>query len=260
MENLMSAEGGGELIESLPEDGIVILNQNSALIQKSKIKNQNDKSKIKIIKCSTNEKTDVWAEDIRVTKDWLYFKAYTKASDSADFKVNLVGKQNIENLLLAAAGAKELGMTLEEIALAAQKIKPEQGAMKLIKKQGFDIIDSTYSANPDGVLAALEHLKLWSGSKVVIMPCLIELGPAAKETHQRIGKKIGQICSLAIITSKDWFAEIKKFALAEGMKPENIIFSENPEEIAKKVKAILSPDSVVLLEGRVPNVLIEKLK
>ena len=125
--------------------------------------------------------------------------------------------------------------------------------MKLVRSPALhkaDIIDSGYSANPDGVMAALEHLKLWQGKKVVVMPCLIELGPAAKEVHQRIGRKIAEVCDLGIITTKDWFEEIEKTAVAAGMKPKNIIFSESSKEILEKIKPYCQPESIILLEGR----------
>ncbi len=253
MDNLISAEGGIELARILPNGGTLIINGDNALIQKSKIKYQNENSKIKIETCSTERKADIWAENITIEKDLLSFNACNKAGEGAEFKVNLIGKHNIENVLLAAAVAKELGMTLPEIATACEKIKSNQGAMKLMKgKNSVDIIDSTYSANPNGVLSALEHLEFWTGSKIIIMPCLIELGPAAKEIHQRIGKKICEVCDLAIITSRDWFKEIKNSAISAGMKPESIIFSENRKEILEKIKEYDGPDNVVLLEGRGP--------
>jgi UDP-N-acetylmuramyl pentapeptide synthase len=92
------------------------------------------------------------------------------------------------------------------------------------------------------------------------MPCLIELGPAAKEAHQKIGRQIGKTCDLAIITTKDWFIEIKKGALSARIKPGNIIFSENPEEIDKRIKEIIAPDSVILLEGRVSSIIVTRIK
>ena len=263
MENLMSAEGGIELTNALPENGVLILNEDSALIQNAKRwdKYQNDNVKIKIKLCSAKQKTDLWAENIVVEKDWLYFKVCDKAGGSADFKINLVGRHNIENVLLAAAVAKELGMSLSEITAACKKIKPGQGAMKLFRKEGSaDIIDSTYSANPDGVITSLEHLKFWSGKKIIIMPCLIELGSAAKEVHEKIGGKIGQVCDFAVITTKDWFEEIKKAAVVGGMKPENIIFSESSKEILEKIKPYCQPESIILLEGRLPQKLKELLK
>ncbi|KPJ56921.1 hypothetical protein AMJ49_03315 [Parcubacteria bacterium DG_74_2] len=251
-----------ELIESLPEDGLAILNEESEKIknQKSKIKTYNPKLK-NIRFCSKKETSDIWAEDIKIEKEFISFKALSQDGDFAQFTLNLFGAQDIENLLLAALCAKELGMKLSEISKASQKIKPEQGGMKLVKaKKGLDIIDSTYSANPDGVIAHLDYLKIWEGKKAIVMPCLIELGRASKEVHERIGEKIGKVCDLAIITTKDRFKETKKGFIKSGQKEENILFIEEPKEIVEKIKTFYRENDVILLEGRIQKKVIELLK
>lgn len=252
-----------ELIESLPEDGLAIFNGDNKycfqLYQKTKIK--------KKIPYTTNstavENTvskDIWAEGIKVEKEFLPFKVFSKDGDWANFKVNLLGAQNIENLLMVICCAKELGMPLSEISKTCQKIKPEQGATGLIKgKNGLNIIDSTYSANPNGVMAHLDYLKIWLGKKIIVMPCLIELGKSSKEVHKRIGQKIGKVCDLAIITTKDRFEEIKGGAMKSGMPEENILFLENPKEIFERIKTFCEPGDVILLESRVPKEVIELL-
>ncbi len=185
-----------ELIENLPEDSIAII----------------------------RDKLDLRADDIRVEKEYIFFRV-----NGVDFKANLLGVHNIDNILLSASCAQKLGMSLEEISRACLKIKPEQGGMKFLRKDAPVIIDSSYSANPDGVIADLEYLKLYSGQKIIIMPCLIELGKAAKEVHQRIGRKIAEVCDLAIITTRDYFKEIKQEA-------PNALLIEKPKEIIARIK------------------------
>jgi len=118
-------------------------------------------------------------------------------------------------------------------------------------------LDSTYSSNPDGAIAHLDYLKLWSGKKVIIMPCLIELGNESKKIHFEIGQKIGEVCDLAIITAKERFGDIKKGALAGGMKPENIIYCDNPKKIRKLLQTCLTANDIILLEGRLPQEVID---
>ena len=154
------------------------------------------------------------------------------------------------------AVAKELGMTDEEISSAVAKIDNKlPGIVKRRGINGLTIFDATYSANPDGVIANLEYLKNnFTGKKVIVMPCLIELGKASKEVHQRIGAKIAEVCDLAIITTKDRFKEIKETA------GEKAVFLENSREIFEKVKEFCQPGDVVLLESRVPKQLIGLLQ
>ena len=252
-------KGKFELIESLPNDGIAIFNGDNEYI--SNLKNQISKIELKSkIFYSVKEHLDIWAEDIKIEKEWLHFKIFSKDGDNAEFKLNLFGKQNISNILAAACCARKLGMSMQEIADAAKKITAKDGAMKLLAgKRGLNILDSTYSANPDGIMADLDYLKLWNGKKVLIMPCMIELGKAAGDVHKKLGWKIAEVCEFAIITTLDRFDEIKKGALEKGMKESNVIFSERPSEIMAIISEKLNREDVILLESRVPKAVIENL-
>ncbi len=215
MENLLSAEGGKELVESLPEDGIAFFNAKNKYCLDS------------YNKASVNKK--LYGENVKIA-----------------------GLENIEGAKMVA---KELGVSEKEIIKACQKVENEFPGIKIDKGvKDLTIIDASYSANPDGVIAHLEYLKTFSGKKIIVMPCLIELGPASKEIHEKIGRKINEVCDLAIITTKDRFKDIKKEA------GEKVVFLENPKEIFEKIKSFCLPKDVVLLEGRVPETLIKLLK
>ena len=158
-----------------------------------------------------------------------------------------------ENMLGAMAVAKELGMTDEEISGAIKGIDASLPGAKIQKREGgFTIIESTYSANPDGVMAALEYLKKRSGKKILVMPCLIELGKASQEVHKRIGRKIREVCDLAIITTRDRFKDIIEGAGGS----EKVICIENPIGIVQRVRDMAVVGDTVLLEGRVPPSLL----
>jgi len=167
-------------------------------------------------------------------------------------QANLLGNQNVSNLLLASAAAMEAGMSLEEISKSFLKIKPEQGGTAYIKKLSPIILNASYSANTAGVIADLEYLKLYSGKKVIVMPCLIELGKNSKEDHKKIGEKIAEVCDLAIVTTKECLGDIKE-------KAKQVIFLENPDEILEKLKEFNGSDDVILLEGRLSKEIIKKI-
>ena len=214
MDNLLSAEGGKELIESLPENGVVFFNGKNKYCRE------------------------------------LYEKANFKKVLYGE-NVVLSGMENIEG---AKTVAKELGMTEGEIEKGASKIKNQFPGIEIKKnKDGLNIIDASYSANPDSVIAHLDYLKTFGGKKIIVMPCLIELGKASKEVHRRIGSKIAEVCDLAIITTKDKFKEIKEGA---GNKAWLI---ENPKEIFEKIKGFCQLEDNLLIEGRVPKGLIDLL-
>jgi UDP-N-acetylmuramoyl-tripeptide--D-alanyl-D-alanine ligase len=265
MENLISAEGGLELIQSLPKDGLVIFNGNNKYCVETYKKTAFLRKKITFAKFKDQIPEiafDLLAENISVKKDALEFEVVSKDGKKVFVSVNLVGQHNIENILLAVSCAMELGMNLEEVANILKEIPQDLGVMQLKRtKNGLNIIDSTYSANPNGVISALDYLKIWEGKKAIVMPCLIELGEKSKEVHRIIGRKIAEVCNLAIITTEDFFEDLKKGAIDSGMKEENILLIKDSEKIFEKIKIFNEENDIVLLEGRIriPQKLIELL-
>ncbi|MDD3292931.1 MAG: Mur ligase family protein [Candidatus Pacebacteria bacterium] len=239
-ENIIKAKF--ELIDYLPQEGLAVLNWDSELIRSG------FKREIANIKYGFS-KEDVWPENIEIKKDKVLFKTCFKNGKPIKVEANVVGSQNIINLLGAISVAKKLGMDSEEILSGLKKIKNNN----IFTKHKVDFIDFHYSSNPASVLAHLEHLKLWQGKKIIVMPCLIELGREAKTIHKEIGKKINEICDLAIITTKDYFKDINK-------ETKKAVFINNPKEIYDMVRANYSYDGVVLLEGRVNEKVINLLK
>ncbi|MDD5569477.1 MAG: UDP-N-acetylmuramoyl-tripeptide--D-alanyl-D-alanine ligase [Candidatus Pacebacteria bacterium] len=244
-----------ELIDCLPEEGLAVLNWDSQPVKENFNKNINS------IKYSVSGETDIWAEEIKIKKQSLSFRAIFKTGESINVSANLIGAQNVINLLPAIAIGKRLGMENEEIANGIKKIRPEQGGITLSKgANGACAVNSSYSSNATGVSAHLEYLKEWGNSeKIFVMPCIIELGKEAKQTHFELGKKIGETCDFLIVTTKDYFREIKKGAVQAGMNKENIFLTEDAQKQYDKIKTLAKQGSVVFIEGRVPEYLIRKL-
>jgi len=215
-ENIIKAKH--ELLDCLPKDGFFITKDNLTLIP----------------------------EKITVNKESLSF--YVKG---IEFKADLLGSHNINNILLAAQCAEKLGVPLEKMAEACIEIKPEQGGMSFLKKENPVILNASYSANPDGVIADLEYLSNYKGKKIIVMPCLIELGSSAKRVHKTIAKKIAEVCDLAIITTQDYYQDLKS---------SKTVLVENADSIMDKIQEHCLNTDVILLEGRVPRKLIALLK
>src|SRR3989344_2179576 len=252
MENLLLAEGGVELEESLPEDGLLIVNgDNKYCVNLYK---QSEKNKKIYAESNKRIDADIFTEDITASRSGVSFISMDKYGNTHHFFAKVLGKHNVHNLLAAIVASHNLGMTFEEISTAYKDIVPEQAGMTLAEgKHGIHIIDSSYSANPDGVFADLDYLSLFNQKKVIVMPSLIELGNRSGQIHYKIGKKIAHICDLAIITTRDQFINIKNCATDEGMLAKNVVFCEKPSEIYAMVTLLCKAGDAVLLEGRVPS-------
>lgn len=237
LKNTMKAKY--ELIESLPKDGLAVFNgDNSYSLRLAK------KTKMKKRIYSLQEVKNIKVERKKVSFD---IKEYP-------FQLNLLGAHNIANFLAAFWVANELGLSSAEIAKAARRIKPLEGTMKPFKGiNGALFIDDTYSCNPDGFLATLSYLKNQRGRKIIVTPGMIELGKAGAKIHRLIGKKIASVADWVIVTKRDLAEEMKK----GGAK---VVVEEKPRRILAILKKEVKKNDIVLLEGRLPRVIMKNVQ
>lgn len=259
-----------ELLEALPENGAAILNFTSPLVRDNYDVKKNKINAQKIIFAGK----DIFASDIQTKIDNLSF-ILNYQNQKIKIDTNARGAWMAETIILSIAGAASAGMELAAVAAIVNQtdfipfnlkkilveVKPPLSGSggQTSTNSNFNVLDSTYSANPNGVMAHLDYLKLWPQKKAIIMPCLIELGNESKKIHFEIGQKIAEVCNLAIITAKDRFGDIKKGALSAGMDAKNIVFCDNPKKIAQILKNRLFADDILLLEGRLPQEIIREI-
>ena len=104
----------------------------------------------------------------------------------------LPGEHNASNMLAAAAAALAAGCSLEDVRLGLEE-NFHAAAGRLEFKQGphgSSLIDDTYNANPDSLLAALAVLQAQSCEAWLLLGDMGELGGVAQKLHQDLGQKI----------------------------------------------------------------------
>ncbi|MCK5475837.1 MAG: hypothetical protein KAI71_04630 [Candidatus Pacebacteria bacterium] len=234
-----------ELIKSLPENGMAVINSSIKYLVLS-IKAEN----IKHFSLS-----DV--SGIEVYQDYIEFDY-----KSCKFKINFLGKHYIENVLSVIIVAEYLGMNLEEIKSAIEKIKASKFMMRKLDGLNNSVfIDDSYSANPDGVIAALDYLDeaYQDYQKIIVFPGIIELGNRSEKVHRKLFYKIGKVCDIAYILNQS----AKRLHSPNGtMKPTNeckFVFEKDFDKVASMLRKDLDKNTVVLFESRGAGVVMGKI-
>lgn len=247
-----------ELIEALPKDGTAIFNGSNPYCRRLAQRTKKVKTLIYQMGKPKKKITDkLWAEDIKVDRDKLTFWVRWRR-EKLQFKVPLLGRQSVENLLAASACALALGMTLSEISKAIQKISPLERTMEPhYLTNGTFVIDDTYNSNPTGFAAALNFIETINFEKrLVITPGIIELGQESKKIHKKLGARLAKIADKIYLTSSDFQEFIK---LGMGKNSHKLVLEKNIDLIIDALKGEVGKKDVVLLEGRIPEALRQKL-
>ena len=255
LENII--QGKYELIEALSSvDGIAIFNGANQNVYRLYERTRKVK-KFYTSVSPEDKKADLRANNIQGNKEKIKFNIENKKRETMDIEFHSIGEGNVENFLLASLAAQQLGINLKTIKEATSFFDIKNP--KIITKDEITFLLSTYSANPTGVLGDIKHLWHWKGKKIIIMPCLIELGEASKKVHHQIGKAIAEIGDLAIITKKECFSDIIAGSREIKTSKTKICFLKNPQKIKKEIDAFAKAGDVILLEGRLSKSIIEQL-
>ncbi len=248
-ENLKDAKY--ELPDSLPSNGLSIMNQDVA--GSAELADRLGE-KCRVMRYSQVE-GELMAKDVVVREEEIEFTFLDQK-----FVAPLFGRQNISNLLAAILAARELGMELVEIAKSVRTVKPPPRTMELRKGPKSWVIDDSYNANPDGVAAALDYLKIFEDRyKVIVFPGMLELGPKTASEHQRIAQKIAEICDYAIFTSTDYEKSLRQ-GLGDLSEDRFSFLKGDQNEIGKLLKAkIKQKNAIVLFESRGAENVMKKL-
>lgn len=240
-----------ELIESLTKGGNAIFNGNN-----NHCVEMAEWTKALKIKATTF-KTVTDVKNINVFWDHIEFCLLDK-NKSYQFKVDLLGIQSLENLLPAIYAARCLGLNLGEIQKGASKIISPPKTMQFIEnKKGTTLIDDTFNANPDGVIAAIKYIRIFKGKKILVLTPLIELGHEAEKIHKFLGERIVQVCDLVLLTNLNYHN-----SFIEGAKKssgEDKVRIVNALVGAKLLRENMGKDGVVVFEGKEAGRILQAL-
>jgi UDP-N-acetylmuramoyl-tripeptide--D-alanyl-D-alanine ligase len=108
----------------------------------------------------------------------------------APISLHAAGVHNVRNALAAAAAAAAAGAGLAAIARGLAGFQPVQGRLqKQSGKRGTTVLDDTYNANPDSVIAAIEVLARAAGRKLLVLGDMGEVGAHGAAFHTEIGRR-----------------------------------------------------------------------
>ena len=104
--------------------------------------------------------------------------------------LRIPGNHNAGNALAATAVGLTFKVPAAQIQSALESFTPSSKRMEVQQLNGITVLNDTYNANPDSVLAALATLRSMKtvGKKIAVLADMLELGAKAPEYHKQIGK------------------------------------------------------------------------
>ena len=163
----------------------------------------------------------------------------------------LEGRHNARNFLLALAVAQELGVPLAEQGAAPWAVVVPGGRSRKLQVAGVEVLDETYNASPESMLAALEllaHQPLAAGGRrYAVLGTMLELGEHSLALHRQVAERAQQLQLDGLVIVDDGAEGEAMQAAAEGLP--RLARVAKPEAAAAPLGAWLCPGDVVLLKA-----------
>lgn len=244
-------EGKFELIESLPEDGLAILNKDDELQTTYELKN-----KVKVMWISIYDKTaDVYADNIKYSGSGTSFDCIFRNTDEKiHLETKLLGEPNIYNILASIALGKYLGLSNQELINGTSMVKPVEHRLEIKQNGDITFLDDAYNSNEIGAKMALDTLKLMDGKKIIITPGMIELGKESYSINKKFGEQMVDVCDEIILVKNDMTDYIKEGILEKKYSIEHLHVVNTEKEAFGLLQQLKAKKTYVLLENDLPDI------
>ena len=257
-QNVMDAKY--ELIKSLPPNGFALFNGNdkNAYFLYNRTKKKKLLYKVNKSIVLSDGKSGIFAFNVVVGKKHLDFDVVLRKKIISGLRAPLIGEHNIEDILPGIYIADYLGMTSSEIKKSVLSLCPLKKTMNLYENlSGVSLVDDTFNASPDAVLAAIDYMKIFSKKRILVLQPMIELGKNAAYEHWRVAKEISQICDYLLLTNKNFNDPILKGV--EESDGNCIIKMGNSQYLAEFIKKNARKGDVIVFEGKESGLVFERV-
>ncbi len=190
------AASKGELVESLPRNGLAVLNADDPLVLEMR-----GRTPATVVTFGESSDADIRLSGVHLDDDGKVRFALTIDGATARVELPLVGAHQAQNAAAAAAVACGTGMSVEEVASALSQVRSRSPWRMEVTTtpSGVTVINDAYNANPDSMRAALTTLvEIGSRRKATartfaVLGEMLELGEAAPAEHEALGRLVARL-------------------------------------------------------------------
>ena len=169
-----------------------------------------------------------------------------KALDSS-FPLPLPGEHNASNYLAAIAVAKELNIDLDVLVKGIEVKLPKGRSRRYDLANNIVVLDETYNAGLESMLAALQMLKNTPGKRhIAVLGTMKELGQYSAQLHHQVGEKARELALDLILVLAD---EEATKEIATGAKGIPSKCFRDCDSLTNKLKQIIQPGDRVICKA-----------
>lgn len=238
------ANGKAELIAALPPEhqgGVALLNADD-----SRVRGLAGRTAARVVLFGESEAAALRATDVRADGlEGISFRAHYQGAEVTAW-LPLPGRHLLGSALAALGAAVELGVPLDEAAVALETVEPPAHRMNIRRANGLTVIDDSYNASEAAVHAALTLLRDAPGRRIAVLGDMLELGTLSAEAHESVGRDVATSADVLVAVG-ELAATIAHAAGEAGMT--RVHRATDAADALVRVQQLLEPGDIVLVKG-----------
>lgn len=237
-----------ELIDSLPQDGLAILNGDYEIIKNTPVKVNH------VYYSADNKNLDYSSDNISYSQQGTSFDVVKNNITGDSFKTGLLGSYNLSNILACIACAERAGLSSQQIAYGVYKLMPVEHRMEIkVNGVGLIIIDDAFNSNPKGAQMALDVLSGFPNKRFVITPGIVELADKQDFYNFKLGNHMAVSCDYAVLVGRKQTQAIYNGLIDKNFPEDKIYIASGLNDAAAHVFAMAQKGDSVLFENDLPD-------
>ncbi len=199
---------------------------------------------------------DLHAMDIACGADGCCRFVLDVGGSKTPVQLEISGEHNVANGLTAAAICHAMGVGMAEIAKGLESFTPvEKRGMVISLKNGLNLINDSYNANPVSVAAGVKTLmSMQSGKKLAVLGDMLELGSVSEQAHFTTGEMLGRSGVDYVALFGQESRQTLKGAVQAGMDEGAVKWFEDKQQLARWIQTLknenrLADGDWLLLKG-----------
>lgn len=233
-----------ELPESLPEDGVAVLNGDDL-----RVRAMAERCRCPVVLYGFANDCVVRAESVE--SNGLAGISFDLLLDGqrSRLRLPLLGRHSVHTALAAIAVGRVLGMALEEIVGGFSDPAVQVRLLTVPGINGSTLLDDTYNANPTSCLAALSLLaEIPAQRRLAVFGDMYELGWYEDEGHRLVGRRAATVVDI-LFTLGPRARLIAEEAVAAGLPASSVVATEDRRDLVERLRGTLTRGDFVLVKG-----------
>jgi UDP-N-acetylmuramoyl-tripeptide--D-alanyl-D-alanine ligase len=227
-----------ELVESLPANGIAVLNADDTRVARFRHSGET-------ITFGIDNPAGIRAEEVTFTETGARFRV-----GHTCFQTELSGRHGVLNILAGIAVARVYGIAPADLVDAVARLKPGRMRGERFTHRGILILNDCYNSNPDAARAMIDVLRDTPAERrVAVLGEMLELGRWSEILHREVGRYVADSGMSVLVGIRGAARSMVDAAVKAGLSESAAYFFDDPESAGEHLRGIAREGDAVLFKG-----------